>query len=76
VITRLFVYIVFSFHQVVQSSISKIAAEIIDDIDEPFTIDNLANVSPGYIDSMIRYTVLDISFNLLTGDEQLTWVKL
>jgi hypothetical protein len=73
---NLLVNIVFSFHQIVESSIPKIESKVVDDIDEPLPVYDLVYIPPRLINPMIRYTILHISFPTQRSTYQLTWVKL
>lgn len=46
VVQRLFVYVVFTCQQGVEAPVLEILLEIIDDIEEPFSIDYLPDVAP------------------------------
>jgi hypothetical protein len=72
----LFVYIVFALHQIVEPSIPKVASKVVDDIDETFAIDDIANVAPRYIDAMVSDPILQISYCPWCDMVQLTCVKL
>jgi hypothetical protein len=57
----LVVYIVFALHQIIEPSIPKVAPQVVDNIDETFSIDDIANVTPRDIDSMVSDPILWIS---------------
>jgi hypothetical protein len=63
----LFVYVVFAFHQVVETSISKVSPQIIDQAEKTFAIDYLANIAPRNIDTVVRDSILDASALVLTS---------
>jgi hypothetical protein len=57
--SRLFVYIVFTRQECVETSILEILFQIVDDVDKSFAVDYIPDVTPRSIDTVIRNSILN-----------------